>query len=471
MTGNDLLALTPILILALGSATILLISAWHHGSRLPQLTGVVLALAAAAAAALLIPPTEQIAGLFSAGLYARFFTVLWSLVAALTLLLSRRYIEEQHFAAGEYTCLVLFSAAGMSLLSASTSFVGLFLGLESFTLVLYILIAFDKKNPAGAEAGLKYLVPGAVATGFLAFGIALLYTAAGTFHIPAAMLAIGSGGDMQALGVVGMVMLLVAVSFKVSLAPFHFWTPDVYQGAPAPISGLLSTGSKGAVYAALITLLAGVPLAGGSLAGIFWGLAALSMVVGTLTALRQSNIKRMLAYSSVVHMGYVLLALLAGGSDGRSAAVFYLVVYTASTLGAFAVITSFASNGHEPQETEDFRGVGFRDPFRCAALAIFLVSLAGIPPAAGFVGKFGVFHAAIRADLTALAIIGILSSLVSLFYYLRFVVAMYTTAERSALVHFGTLEENTVLAVCVAATLILGVFPGHLLDLIARILP
>jgi NADH-quinone oxidoreductase subunit N len=471
MIWLDVVALTPILILALGSAAILLWSAWHEGSRLPLAAGIILALAAAAAAVLLTPPVAQIGGLFSAGLYARFFTVLWSLVAALTLLASQRYVDEQRFAAGEYTSLVLFSAAGMSLLSAATSLVGLFLGLESFTLVLYILIAFDKKNPAGAEAGLKYLVPGAVATGFLAFGIALLYTAAGTFQIEAAMLAIGSGSAMQTLGVLGLVLMMVAVAFKVSLAPFHFWTPDVYQGAPAPISGLLSTGSKGAVYAALLTLLASVQLAGGSLEGIFWGLAALSMVVGTLTALRQSNIKRMLAYSSVVHMGYVLLALLAGGPDGRSAAIFYLVVYTAGTLGAFAVITSFASDGHEPQETEDFRGVGFRDPFRCAALAIFLVSLAGIPPAAGFVGKFGVFYAAIGADLLTLAIIGILSSLVSLYYYLRFVVAMYTTAQRSALVHYGTFAENTVLTVCVAATLLFGILPGPLLDLIARIIP
>jgi NADH-quinone oxidoreductase subunit N len=471
VTRFDLIALIPILILAIGSATVLLLGAWHGGRRFLLFSGAGLALAAALFTVLMPPPVAEVGGLFGMGLYGRFFTVLWSLAAALTLIVSVRYAEEREFPGGEYASLVLFSAAGMALLSSATSLVGLFLGLEAFTLVLYILIAFDKGGGEGAEAGLKYLVPGAVATGFLAFGIALIYTATGTFHLPEAMAGISGAERMLPLGLLGWAMMLVAFGFKVSLVPFHLWTPDVYQGAPAPISGLLSTGSKGAVFASLLTLLTGVGIGGNDIAPLFWGLSALSMVIGTLSALRQTNIKRMLAYSSVVHMGYILLALLAGGADGRGAAIFYLVVYTAATLGAFAVITSFSNPHHEPQGLEEFRGVGFRDPFRCAALAVFLISLAGIPPTAGFIAKFGVFYAAIRADLLPLAIIGILSSLVSLYYYLRFVVAMYTTAGRSALVHFGIFQENLVLAICVAATLALGVFPGPLLDLIARILP
>jgi NADH-quinone oxidoreductase subunit N len=471
VTRYDLAALIPILILAIGSAAILLLGAWYSGRRFLLLAGAGLASIAALVAALVTPAVTEVGGMFGMGLYARFFTVLWSGLAALVLILSIRYAEERHFPAGEYASLVLFSAAGMVLLSSATSLVGLFLGLEAFTLVLYILIAFDKTGEEGAEAGLKYLVPGAVATGFLAFGIALIYTATGTFLLPEAMVGIVGDAGIIPLGMLGWTMIMVAVGFKVSLVPFHLWTPDVYQGAPAPIAALLSTGSKGAVFASLLVLLAGIGAGGEDLLPLFWVLSALSMVVGTLTALRQNNIKRMLAYSSVVHMGYILLALLAGGPDGRSAAVFYLVVYTAATLGAFAVITSFSSAAREPQELEEFRGVGFRDPFRCAAIAVFLVSLAGIPPTAGFIGKFGVFYAAIRADLIALAIIGILSSLVSLYYYLRFVVAMYTTAGRSALVHFGVPLENAVMAFCVVATLALGVYPGPLLDLIALILP
>jgi NADH-quinone oxidoreductase subunit N len=408
--------------------------------------------------------------MYGTGPYARFFAVLWSVVAALTLLLSLRYGENRDFSGGEFASLVLFAAAGMALLSAATSLVGFFLGLESFTLALYILIAYHRGAASGAEAGLKYLILGAVATGFLAFAIALVYVATGTFHLPEAMATLSAARGLRPFGLLGWGMLLVAVGFKVSLVPFHLWTADVYQGAPAPVTGLLSSGSKGAVFAALVTLFAGAGAASG-LVPLLWLLAAVTMIAGTLTALRQDNVKRMLAYSSVVHMGYVLVALLAGGPDGRAAVVFYLVAYSAVSIGAFGVVTSFAGAGSEPQEYSDWRGLGYRHPFRAGALAVFLFSLAGIPPTAGFIGKFGIFYAAIRADFVGLALIGILASLVSLYYYLRLVVVLFMSDETAPGFHPGSHHEHAALLVCLSVTLLLGVYPGPLLDLIGAILP
>ncbi len=472
MTAADLAALAPILVLAIGSAAVLLTGAWWPQQSFQLLLGAALALAAALIGFFYQGPVAEIAGLYGAGPYARFFTVLWSLVAALTLVLSLRYGAARHFSGGEFSALVLFGTAGMVLLSSAVSLVGLFLGLEAYTLVLYILIAFNREGAEGAEAGLKYLILGAVATGFLGFGIALIYTASGTFHLPEAMAGLVEGARMRPLGLLGWGMLLVALGFKVSLVPFHLWTPDVYQGAPAPVAGLLSTGSKGAVFAVLVTLAAAQGQWGGvALAPLLWGLAAVTMLVGTFCALRQDNLKRLLAYSSVVHMGYLLIALLAGGRDGFGAVLFYLVAYAAVNLGAFGVIASFSGEAGEPQQIEQFRGLGYRHPLRCGTLAVFLFSLAGIPPTAGFIGKFTIFYAAIESGYTLLAVLGIFASIISLYYYLRVIVVMFMSYEAAPDLHRGTNIERAALAVCLLATLLFGIYPGPLLSTIASLLP
>jgi NADH-quinone oxidoreductase subunit N len=472
MSGLELYALLPQLILALGSTVLLMAGAWWPVRGRLMLLGAGIALLAALAAGVIPPPLPEVAGMFSTGPFARFFTILWSMLAALILLLSVRYGKERRFPGGEYTALVLFAAVGMSLLSSASSLVGLFLGLESFTIVLYILIAIDKGDALGTEAGLKYLVMGIVATGLLTFGIALIYVASGSFHLPEAMVGLTTEHGLRPLGLLGWGLLLAAVGFKISLAPFHLWTPDVYQGAPSSVTALLSTGSKGAVFAAFLITLAAVPEAGlANLTPALWVLAALSLVLGTFGAIAQTNLKRMLAYSSVVHMGYLVTALLAGGADGRSAIIFYLVVYSIATLGAFGVITSFAMQGQEPQDYADLAGLGYHHPRRSSALAFFLLSLAGIPPTAGFIAKFGIFAAAIRADLWSLALLGIVASLVSVYYYLRPVIVLFMADERSICLHPGEVWEHTVLFFCLAGTLALGVFPGPLLNLITLVLP
>jgi NADH-quinone oxidoreductase subunit N len=471
VTWPDLVGLSPILILALGSVFVLIAGVFTPGRKRLLAAGVIIALAAATCAAWYTPPVAEVGGMFGTGPYARFFTVLWALVGALTLLVSIRYGEERRFGGGEYTSLVLFGVAGMALLSSATSLVGFFVSLEAFTLALYVLIAFDREEALGAEAGLKYLILGAAATGFVAFGIALVYTSAGTFHLPEAMAGLTRGSSLRAFGLVGWSLILVMIGFKVSLVPFHLWTPDVYQGAPAPVTGLLSTGSKGAVFAALIPLLAGLSAAHRDLVPVLWMLSALSMLVGTFCALRQQNVKRMLAYSSVAHMGYVLMALVAGGIAGRTSAVFYLVVYAAMNLGAFAVIASFADHRGEPQTLEDYRHAAYRHPFRAAALTVFLLSLAGIPPTAGFMAKLGVFSAAIRSGYVALAVLGILASVISLYYYLQVVIAMFMTEKRETGLARAGASEQAVLTVCLGVVLWLGVYPGPLLSLISHIVP
>ncbi|ORJ62130.1 NADH-quinone oxidoreductase subunit N [Geothermobacter hydrogeniphilus] len=471
MSGAELLALLPVLILALGATAILMAGAWWPRRNTLIGAGVAIALLAALTAGGCPPPVAEVGGMFSSGPYARFFTILWSLLAAMTLLLSPRYGRARRFPAGEYPALVLFAAAGMALLSSASSLVGLLVGLESFTLVLYILIAIDKTCPRGTEAGLKYLVMGIVATGLLSFGIALIYAATGTFHFAEMHQALLEGDRMRPLGLLGWALILCAAGFKVSLVPFHLWTPDVYQGAPAPITALLSTGSKGAVFAALVALMLGIGRGLEALAPLLWALAAASIILGTLCALRQDNIKRMLAYSSVAHMGYVTIGLLAGGETGRSAVIFYLVVYTLSNLGAFGVLTAFAIQGEEPQNYKDLRGLGYHHPRRGSALAFFLLSLAGIPPTAGFIAKFNIFHAALKADYLGIALLGILASLVSLYYYLRPVIVMFLARERDLCLDRGSASEHTVLGVCLLAILLLGIYPGPLFDLIALILP
>jgi NADH-quinone oxidoreductase subunit N len=471
MNGLELIALTPVLILVLGGTALLMAGAWYRQPDPLLAGGISVALAAGLSALLLTPPVQEIAGLFSSTPYARFFTLFWSLSAALMLMISVRYVKERSLPAGEYVSLVLFAAAGMALLSSATSLIGIFLGLEAFTLAFYILIACNRHCDLSAEAGLKYLVMGAVATGFMAFGIALIYACSGSFHLPEALQGLATAGALRPWGLLGWGMLLVAIGFKISLVPFHLWTPDVYQGAPTPVVSLLATGSKGAVAAALIGLFASGPSGWTDMTSLLWLLSALTMLVGALCALPQTNIKRLLAYSSVVHMGTLLIGLLCQTSDGLAASVFYVTVYCIASLGSFAIITSMADGTSEPTDLEQWRGLGYRHPVRCGVLTVLLLSLAGMPPTAGFMAKFAIFHAAIQADFIGLALVGILASLISFAFYLKVIMVMFMTDETAPACHPGTTLEHSVLAICTGAVLLFGLFPGLLFDLIGSILP
>jgi NADH-quinone oxidoreductase subunit N len=409
--------------------------------------------------------------------FGRLVTVLPCIVAVLTLLLSVGYTGRRPLGHEEYPSLVLFAAFGMALLGSSISLLGIFLGLESMTLALYVLLASNRADPLSGEAGLKYLILGAVSTAFFAFGLSLIYFATGTLSVSGAIGGIITSGRINPLGLAGWAMLLVGLGFKVSVFPFQLWAPDVYQGGPAPVVGLLSTGSKVAVFAAFLRLALASSTGWGSLVPVLWVIAALTMAYGNIAALTQDNIKRLLAYSSIAQMGYVLVALIAAPSSGGTYAVFYLIAFLFMDIGAFGAVAAFSGKDGELGDIGALKGLGFVHPFRAFTLSICLVSLAGLPPTAGFIGKFGIFFGAMKAGYVGLAAIGIVTAIISVYYYLRVVVYLYMRpagepeepSPHAPIMPTHDWAGRVAMAFIIAAIFYLGVLPGWVLNLIAGI--
>jgi NADH-quinone oxidoreductase subunit N len=466
MTVSDIYTLMPLLIICCGCVTVLLTGAISPG-RYGTAISIVVALGAALWA-LMSPqinvPTMGIA----LSPFARFLIPLFSVTAVCSLLLSHDFNVRKGLGGEEYPATVLFALFGMTTIVCSVNLLTLVLGLEALSFAFYILVAYDRDCEISSEAGLKYLLLGSIAAAFMAFGIALIYAGSGTLDIGPAM-AGAAEGTFRTLITAGWGLLLIGLAFKVSLVPMHLWTPDVYQGGPTPVIAFLATASKGAALAAFLILLRGVGL--NFLHGPLQALCFLSMAVGNLAALRQKNLKRMLAYSSVAQMGYVTLALLTGSSDGYAAVLLYIIVYTAMNIAAFGAIASLACSGQNMEEVADYRGIGYRRPFQGGILALSMLALAGIPPTAGFVGKFFIFYAAIRGNEIPLAIFGILTAAVSVYFYLRVVVNLYMhPAEAHSDPHSASPPEAIVLAVAGAAILVLGVWPQPLLEMIDKVL-
>lgn len=463
MSQADIYALMPLLILAGGSILVLLAGALKPGGYLYELAGALIS--AALLWSLLLPAGAVMPGLAITP-FSRFFWIFLDSAGLVALLLAAGYNRRRGITGEEYPATLLFALAGMGAACAASDLLMLFLGLEAFTFAFYILVAIKRDSVKGGEAGLKYLLNGTLSAAILGMGMALLYAATGTLKLTGLA---SAANQPEALYLGGACLALLGMAFKLSLAPAHLWTADVYQGAPAPVTALLSTASKGASLAALLLLL---PLFGAwhGLRDLLWALALFSMLAGNFAALRQSSLKRMLAWSSVGQMGYVALALVAAPSGGLRAAIFYIVIYATAGLAAFGALSTL-SDRFEPDRLDDYRGLGYRCPLAGFALAVAMFSLAGIPPAAGFIGKFGVFNAALRQGETSLAIIGILSALVAVFFYLRVVVMLYMkpSGENGELRSPG-FPEIIALAVPTAATLLLGIHPQPLLDLLAKIL-
>ena len=400
--------------------------------------------------------------------FARFFTALFSFTAAVSLLLSHDFNLRRGIRGEEYPATILFATFGMAVVSASTNLLILFLGLEALTFAFYILAAIDLNSTQSAEAGLKYLLLGAISAACIAFGIALLYAATGNMETREVARLTLAAGTQDPIALAGWGILLLGIAFKISLVPAHLWTPDVYQGAPAPVVAFLSTASKGAAIVFLLILF--LPGSGFTLLHTpLWWLSLLSMVVGNLAALLQSNLKRMLAYSSIAQMGYVVLALLSGTGEGYTAAILYVVIYTAMNLAAFGAVASL-TGAAAGEEITDFRGVGYSRPFQGAVLALAMFALAGIPPTAGFIGKFFIFYSAFKGGEVSLAIIGILAAAASAFYYLRVVVNLYMHPEQASQRNQASFTESIALTLSSAAILAIGVYPAPLLKLIDSLL-
>ncbi len=322
--------------------------------------------------------------------------------------------------------LLLFAALGMVLVVAGANWVIFFLGLELMSLALYVLIAIRRGEPYGNEAALKYFIMGAVASAFLTFGLALLYAMTGTLSIAGSLAAVPTSAGQLPVILLALALIFTGIGFKLSIVPFHLWTPDVYQGAPAPVTAFLSTGSKVALFAATLRFaLAAAPPVWDYVWPVLWGLAVLTMAVGNLTALYQTRIKRLLAYSSIAQMGYLLMTLLAVKDGGAPAVMFYLVVYAVMDLGAFGIVGTFSGGETDREELSDYQGLGYSHPWRAAILSVCLLSLAGLPPTAGFMAKLVIFRAVLHANFIILAVLGIATVIVSIYYYINVVVHLY----------------------------------------------
>ena len=381
-------------------------------------------------------------------------------ITALTILASFRYLDECDLPAGEYYALLLFGTVGMTLMASANEMVLLFLTLEISSIATYVLVGYRRSDLRSNEAALKYFLLGSFATAFLLYGVALVFGATGTTFLPdiAANLSVGRGSANLAL--VGIGLVFVGLGFKVAAAPFQIWTPDVYEGAPTPITAFLSAGPKAAAFAALfrIFFVAFVP-AQDDWFWLIWACALLTMFVGNLGALMQSNIKRMLAYSSIAHAGYILVAFAAQTEFGIAAVLFYLVAYALMKLGAFALV-SHISVGEANQSIDDYAGLHTRQPVLAACLSVFMLSLIGIPLTAGFMGKFYLFTAAVDAQLIWLVVFGVINSLLSAGYYLRVIKVMYMDVPtQTAPVAPVPGSLAFVLAFTTLGTLYLGIFP------------
>ncbi len=399
--------------------------------------------------------------------YALFLHVVICYAAALVVLLSIDYLRRNGIESGEYYALVLMSTSGMLLIASAGDLLVVFLGIELMSLPLYVLAGLFKTRLAAGEASMKYFLLGAFATAFLLYGIALIFGATGATNFDR-IAAAAAARPSDPLITVGLGLLLVGFGFKISSVPFHMWAPDVYEGAPTSITVLIATGSKAAAMGGLLrVLMVALKAAQPDWTVVLWAVAAVTMTAGNVVAIAQSNLKRMLAYSSVAHVGYMLMGLVAGGVTGAGAVLYYLLAYTFTTVGAFGVILMLVERaGEEAVDVGGYAGLARRHPLLAATLSLFLLSLIGIPPLAGFVGKFYLFGSAVRAGYVWLTVVAVLNSAIAAYYYLRVIVYMYmresdATAARLAPTFAGTLA----LVISAVGIVLLGVAPAPFVDL------
>jgi NADH-quinone oxidoreductase subunit N len=475
ISARDFFYILPELVLAGGALVLLVADVLVPRTRQRVLAVVTLVVLAATALAMIPVADAHVTvarGLMAVDQFGLFFKVLFLLAATLTVLMSVRYLNVEHASAGEYYFLILCATLGMMFMASGTDLITLFIGLETMAVSFYILAGFIKPNQRSNEAAIKYFLLGAFSLGILLYGMSLLYGLSGSTNLRTVATAL-AGQERDPVLVLAVVLVVAGLGFKIAAVPFHMWAPDVYEGAPTPITAFLSVGSKAASFAMtlriLVESLPAMRLQGVAGPAIGWAvmlyiLAILTMTWGNLAALTQSNLKRMLAYSSIAHAGYVLIGLIAGSTRGVAAALIYLMVYAFMQLGAFAVVTMLRREDAVGDELKDLNGLYSRRPFAAVAMLFFMLSLGGVPPTAGFMGKFWLFSAAIESGYVWLAVIGVLNSAISLYYYVRIVVFMWLKTEPSGSEPVINPAMATVLGVALVATLVLGVYPRPLFE-------
>jgi NADH-quinone oxidoreductase subunit N len=473
MFNSNLDAVVPMLCVTLAALFSMGAEAFRaKGERMPIGWLGVLGLAGAGiSSGLLWNRNAESFGVIVADNFGLFITVLLVIVGILTIMFSSQVVERDGLPKGDYYALVLFSIVGMIMMATANDLLVIFIALEILSLAVYVLTGIRRDSPKGTEAAFKYFLLGAFSSAFFLYGIAFTYGVTGSTRLPA----IGAFLSAQSLtanplALLALGLLLVGFAFKISAVPFHMWTPDAYEGAPTIVTGFMSTGVKAAAFAAFVRVFLSSfePLVD-QWAPIVAILAGLTMVLGTVVGVAQSNLKRMLAYSSIAHGGYLLVGLVAANSVGKAAILFYLLAYSVTNLAAFGVIALLGSREQGNDELRDYKGLWYSHPALAALMTVCLLSLGGLPPTAGFIGKWYVFTAAVSAGYYWLAIIGVLTSVVSVFFYLRVVVMMYMSEREgaAALAPVGTVGM-AALVVSIAAIFYLGILPTQVLDFAAQ---
>jgi len=473
MSLSSITAIVPILcVTAAGIAAMLAEAFREPGERMPiSGLGLVGLAGAAISAGLLWGRHATGFGVVAADTFGLFFVMILVVIGVMTMLLSPQFVAVDELPGGEYYALTLFALAGMMLMAMATDLLLIFLALEVMSLAVYVLTAIKRNSEASVEGAFKYFILGGFSSAFFLYGIAFVYGLAHSTRLDRVGSALaGESARHPILALVALGLLLVGFGFKVSAVPFHMWTPDAYEGAPTIVAGFMSTGVKAAAFAALLRVMVTAfdPLHATWLP-VIWVMAAITMILGTIVGVAQANLKRMLAYSSIAHAGYVLVGLAAYNDVGRGAILFYLLAYGVTNLGAFAVIGLLATRERANDDLASIAGLSDRHPALAAVFSVLLLSLGGIPPTAGFVGKWYIFSAAVRAGDYGLAIIGVLTSVVSIFFYLRVIVMMYMAEPGDAP---ASNEPSRAAVFTLAATLVatfyLGILPTRILELAAR---
>ena len=473
MTRADFATIVPVLVVTLAACAVLLAESFRRkGERMPHGVFGLIGLGGAIVTSIMQWDLNRTGfGVILGDNFALFFNVTICAIGILTILLSSGSAERDHLPEGEYYALMLFSIVGMMLMGATRDLLIIFLALEIMSLAVYVLTGIKRTSEAGAEASFKYFVLGGFSSAFFLYGIALTYAAAGTTKLDALGLRVASSAnEPSVLLVMAMILLLVGFAFKVSAVPFHMWTPDAYQGAPTLVTGFMSTGVKAAAFAAFVRVfLSALEPLRGDWVPILSAIAALTMILGTVVGVAQSSVKRMLAYSSIAHAGYLLVGLVAANAAGKTAILFYLVAYAVTNLGAFGVLAALSTNDRPHDDVRDFAGLWHERPGLAGMLTVFLLSLGGFPPTVGFIGKWYIFNAAVQEHLIALAVLGVLTSVISVFFYLRIVVMMYMTDDRAP-GHRPAVPAIAAAGMIIAlvAVFYLGLLPGRLISIAAE---
>jgi NADH-quinone oxidoreductase subunit N len=475
MALTDVVTILPLIVLVAWGMLLLLVDLWIPAER-KGITALLAAIGLLAAMAVTIAQAGVSATVFSGMVtvdgFAQFLDVLFLLSGVIGIALANDYIKRTHIERGEYYSLLMFAIAGMILMTYANDLIVVFLALELLSIPLYILAGFARLHPESEEAALKYFLIGSFSSGFVLYGIALIYGATAGTSLPAIVAAVAGAKANLSLLLIGAALLLVGFSFKAAIVPFHMWTPDVYQGAPSSVTAFMTVGAKAAGFAALMRVfITALPTLSASLTPVLWGLAALTMVIGNIVAIAQTNMKRLLAYASIAQSGYMLMAFVpfANGQVQKNtiaAMLFYLAAYSLTTLGAWAIVIALEKEEGRGLAVEDYAGLGRKHPYLALAMSVFMLSFTGIPLTLGFWGKLYLFNTVVQGGFLSLAVIGLLTSVVSAYYYLRVIVVMFMRPGEPDVVRDPWVNLTAIGSA--VAVLGLSFFPGPLLELAAR---